>query len=145
MVLAGNALVLLVRGNEDTIYINENMGGGIGGWHEVPGGRRTPSGPAVGVLPNGDLLLVVRGTDDSMSTQTRSTHRAWSGWKRGDRAIDMAPALAPLPGAASLVSFARGTDHQLYRATVGSDGSWHAFTPAHGPEAQAHGPAVTLA
>jgi hypothetical protein len=54
-----------VRGNGDGIFQNRRRGSSWSGWSELPGGGRTPSGPAA-VKFGEDLYVFVRGTDDSI-------------------------------------------------------------------------------
>lgn len=78
-------LYVVARGGDGRIYYNSGVLGFWGDtWREIPGGGRTNHAPAVAstaptATTNGNLVVMVRGTDDGIAYQmTKGESQTWS-------------------------------------------------------------------
>ena len=83
------------------------------GWSGVPGGGFTPSTPAA-TDSQGDLALVVRGSDNRLYLNWLLPNHPWTGWGAvpGRGSTPSTPAATDFQGDLALV--VRGEDNQLY-------------------------------
>ncbi len=148
---AANDLLVGVffAGNEGRIFYTSGQGGSTpswqsGAWQEVPGGGRTPWGPAVA---RGQLKthVAVLGNDHRMFLQT--AHDEWggktwnSGWSLipGTMKFNSAPSLASMADG-GLLATARGFDGKMYWQTMSKTGAWLGeWLPGNTPAPLAYG------
>ena len=133
-----DGLRLLVKGLDNSIYINSNGGGKIpidapepppiptrrwSGWNKYPDGQ-TKSGPAVTQF-NGQLVTLVRGMDDGIYLKNGLR----IGWTQLEGATIGSPALESFQG--SLYAMVRGTDNGIYINRFGGR-SWIGWSKLDG-------------
>ena len=136
-------------GNEGRIFFTSGRGGSTpswqpGAWQEIPGGGRTPWGPAVarGLLKT---YVAVLGNDNRMFLQTAYDEwggKSWnSGWSLipGAMKFNSAPHLAYLADG-SLLATARGFDGKMYWQSMSKSGVWLGdWLPGNTPVPPAYG------
>jgi len=112
---------LIVRGEDNQIYINTLSGSTWSGWSAVPGNGATPSGPAA-VVFNSKLYVFVRGTDNGVY-QNVFDGSTWTGWSAvaGGGRTPSGPSAVVYNGALRVL--VRGTDNGIYLNTL-SGSTW---------------------
>ncbi|MEM2507235.1 MAG: C1 family peptidase [Nitrososphaeria archaeon] len=110
-------LYLVVRGMDNSIWLNIYDGNKWVGWEKLPGS--TPDSPAVAIL-NGNLHIIVRGYNPSNSIYHGIYNvdtKVFSGWQRIPGSTPSAPALAAKTDKDVLYLAVRGMDNRIYIAT----------------------------
>ena len=119
-----SSLSVVVRGLDNGIY--ENIASGDGeptwsGWHELPGGGRTPSGPAAIETYSGQPPVIVQGLDGGVYYELRDPivrRRPGPVWKEipGGQRTSSAPGVALFDYFVHPLRFVfvRGLDNLIY-------------------------------
>jgi peptidoglycan/xylan/chitin deacetylase (PgdA/CDA1 family) len=136
----GGRLSLVVRGDDGSAYLKENVGGSWTGWTSLGGGLA--SAPSVVATADGGLTVGVLGLDDALWIKHR-TGLAWSPWRRIGGTITAEPSLSATAGGSRIVAVVRGAAGVTYANVADPTGtSWGGWVSLGGTLAS--GPGVTV-
>lgn len=117
---------IFVRGTDNQLWQNywARTTGVWSGWILL-GGSLADS-PSATYDPNGNIVVVVRSTDNQLSEKMYSQSIGWGAWQAlggpTDGVFTGAPAITETPGRMDV--FVRGTDDQLWQRVWTSAGGW---------------------
>jgi pimeloyl-ACP methyl ester carboxylesterase len=99
-------------------------------WTELPDGGLTPLSPAVATARNGDVYVVVQGTDDRIYLNIQR-NGIWLGWGAHSSGLTGSSPAAVVDTTGNLRVFLHGVDDYIYQSTY-TGGGWSEWVQVPG-------------
>jgi hypothetical protein len=132
---------VIVRGTDDSLYLNAYNGQAWSGWAQFPGGMKTQHAPAATVRALNTIDVFVRAGNGEVRWITWDG-AAWSGWKTVPGIVDSGPAVVADTSSRMWLFARRGDEvvYNVYDNGRGAENGWDGWKPMHPPPAPAPPP-----